>query len=54
MKKHQIGVVCVEKGRSQKYVDYSMNMSDKVLCTFIPDYYSECYLFFEDEEGMYD
>lgn len=54
MKKHQIGVVCVEKGRSQKYVDYSMTMSDKVLCTFIPDYYSECYLFFEDEEGMYD
>lgn len=55
VKKYQIGVVCVEKGRSQKYVNYSMNMKDKVLCTFIPDYYgSECYLFFEDEDGMYD
>jgi NADH/NAD ratio-sensing transcriptional regulator Rex len=57
VKKHEIGVVCVEKGRSQKYVDYSMNMGDKVLCTFIPDYYgNECYLFFEEEEedGMYD
>ena len=56
VKEYQIGVVCVEKGRSQKYVDYSMNMGDKVLCTFIPDYYgNECYLFFEEEEdGMYD
>lgn len=55
VKKHEIGVVCVEKGRSQKYVDYSMNMGDKVLCTFIPDYYgNECYLFFEEEDGMYD
>lgn len=55
VKKYKIGVVCVEKGRSQKYIDYSMNMSDKVLCTFIPDYYgSECYLYFEDEDGMFE
>jgi hypothetical protein len=26
VKKHNIGVVCVEKGRSQKYADYSMDM----------------------------
>ena len=31
VKKHEIGVVCVEKGRSQKYVDYSMDMGFEIL-----------------------
>lgn len=31
VKKHEIGVVCVEKGRSQKYVDYSQDMSFDIL-----------------------
>jgi len=31
VKKHEIGVVCVEKGRSQKYVDYSMDMAFDIL-----------------------
>jgi len=31
VKKHKIGVVCVEKGRSQKYVDYSQDMSFEIL-----------------------
>ena len=31
VKKHEIGVVCVEKGRSQKYVDYSQDMAFDIL-----------------------
>jgi len=31
VKKHEIGVVCVEKGRSQKYVDYSQEMAWDIL-----------------------
>ena len=31
VKKHEIGVVCVEKGRSHKYVDYSQDMAFGIL-----------------------
>jgi len=31
VKKHEIGVVCVEKGRSHKYVDYSQDMAFDIL-----------------------
>ena len=31
VKKHGIGVICVEKGRSQKYVDYSQDMAFDIL-----------------------
>jgi len=34
VKKHSIGVICVEKGRSQKYVDYSPDMGWDILDIF--------------------
>jgi len=33
-KKHRIGVICVEKGRSQKFVDYSQEMGWEILDMF--------------------
>ena len=33
-KKHRIGVICVEKGRRQKFVDYSQHMGWEILDVF--------------------
>ena len=34
MKKHRIGVICVEKGRSQKFVDSSQEIGWEILDMF--------------------
>ena len=49
VKKYRIGI---SSPNSEIYRLFK-NMSDKVLCTFIPDYDSECYLYFEDDDGMF-
>ena len=42
VKKHEIGVICIEKGRSHKYVDYSTDMGFDILEIFDLIEYEGC------------
>ena len=42
VKKHKIGVICIEKGRSHKYVDYSTDMGYDILEIFDLIEYEGC------------